>query len=356
MLTLDKRQYANYRNYRAGIIGCGRIGCGFDDDPQREYVSTHAGAYTRTIKTELAALADLNRMKLEQYAEKFSVQGQYEDYRQMLAQERLDILSVCTWNNTHRKIVEDAVKAGVKAIFCEKPLAESLAAADAIVQCCAEAGVILMVDHQRRFDRFHQEVASYLQQGHLGRIQQVSCYYTAGVANTGSHLFDLLRFFFGEVEWVQGIYSRNSSPNHHDPNVDGWLYFQKGFLATIQACDVQTYTIFEINILGTSGRLRIMSHGFDAQFEEVMESTRFAGYHELHPATPPVDPSGAREFMTQAVAHILDCLERGQKPLSSGEDGLRALEIICALRESADADSKRIDLPLADSSIIIESR
>lgn len=342
--------------YRAGIVGCGRIGCGFDDDPRRGYVSTHAGAYVQTPGVELVALADIDRTKLEHYGNKYGVRGRYQDYRQMLAHERLDIVSVCTWNDTHREIVEAAVEAGVKAIFCEKPIAERLAAADVMIQRCADAGVILMVNHQRRFDRFHREVAAYLREGCLGHIQQATCYYTAGVANTGSHLFDLLRFFFGDVDWVQGIYSHNLSPNPHDPNVDGWLHFGRDLLVSIQACDVHSYTIFEIDILGTLGRLRLTSHGFDVQFEEVHESTRFAGYYELCSATPPVNPDGPREFMLQAVAHLLDCLERGQKPLCSGEDGRRALEIICALRESADADGRRIHLPLADSSMIIQSR
>jgi len=305
---------------------------------------------------ELVALADLDQAGLERYGGKFGVRSLYNDYRQMLTQEQLDVLSICTWNGTHLEIVENALNTGVRAIFCEKPIAESLSSADVMIRRCDEDSVILMVDHQRRFDRFHQHVATYLREGRLGKIQQVTCYYTAGVANTGSHLFDLLRFFFGEVEWVQGIYSKNESNNQNDPNVDAWLQFDNGVLAAVQACDVRYYTIFEVNIVGALGRLRITSHGFDAQFEEIRESTRFAGYRELHVAEAPLDPSGHREFMLQAVAHLLDCLERDQKPLCSGEDGRRALEIICALRESADARGRRIQLPLASSSIIIESR
>ena len=343
-------------SYRAGIVGCGRIGCGFDDDPRRGYVSTHAGAYVRTPGVELAAMADRDRTRLERYGERFGVRGRYEDYRQMLAQERLDILSVCTRDDTHREIVEQAVEIGVKAIFCEKPIADSLAAAEAMIRCCEKAGVILMVDHQRRFDRFHQEVAAYLRERRLGRVQHVTCYYTAGIANTGSHLFDLLRFFFGEVQWVQGVYSHSPSSNPDDPNVDGWLQFEQDVRAVIQACDVSSYTIFEINILGTLGRLRIMSHGFDAQFEDVRESPHFSGYRELRSAMPPVDPRGPHEFMLQAVAHLLMCLQGGQKPLCSGEDGLRTLELVCAMRESADANGHRIALPLVGRPVIIHSR
>jgi len=342
--------------YRAGIIGCGRIGCGFDDDPRRGYVSTHAGAYARTPGVELVALCDVNPQSLDRYGEKFGVRGRYTEIDQMLAAEHLDIVSICTWNNTHRELVEKAVGAGVKAVFCEKPMAESLTAADAMIRKCAERGVVLLVDHQRRFDRFHQEVAAYLKAGKLGRIQQVTCYYTAGVANTGAHLFDLLRFFFGEVQWVQGIYSQTPSGNPNDPDVDGWLRFVGGPLVALQSCGVQHYTIFETTILGTLGRLRLESLGFNIQCEGVSDSPRFAGYRELMPATSPVQPGGPPEFMLQGVAHLLNCLERGERPLSSGLDGRRALEIICALRESAEAHGKRIELPLESSPITVQSR
>jgi len=342
--------------YRAGIIGCGRIGCAFDDDPRRSYVSTHAGAYVRTPGVDLVGLCDIDTTALDRFGEKFGVSGRYVDLSTMLAKEQLDILSVCIWNQMHREVVEQAVDAGVKAVFCEKPIAESLQAADAMIQECARHGVILMIDHQRRFDRFHQEVAAYLKQGRLGRLQQATCYYTAGVANTGSHLFDLLRLLFGELEWVQGVYGRNLSGSSNDPNVDGWLQFKNGPLVAIQSCDVKDYTIFEIDILGTLGRLRMTSHGLDIEFEGVAESPKFAGYKELCAATPPVHPGGPREYMLQAVTHLLECLERGSQPLCSGEDGRRALEVICALHESADASGKRVQLPLANSPITISSR
>lgn len=343
-------------NYRAGIVGCGRIGCGFDDDPKRGYTSTHAGAYVKTPGVELVALADLDQDKLDLYGEKYGVGGRYQDYRKMLAEEGLDILSVCTWNDTHRSIVENAVSAGVKAIFCEKPIASDLRDADVMVKRCAEEGVLLMINHPRRFDRFHREVADYIWRGDLGRIQQVTCYYTAGVANTGSHLFDLLRFFFGEVDWVSGLYSSNPSPNPDDSNVDGWLCFEDGLLAAVQACDVESYTIFEINILGTLGRFRITSHGFDARFEEARKSRRFEGYRELHPEVPPINSNGEREFMLQAVSHLLECLEKGQRPLCNGKDGLQALEIICALCESAEEGGHMVELPLLESKILVQSR
>lgn len=337
--------------YRAGVAGCGRIGCGFDDDPRRGNVSTHAGAYARMPGVELAALCDLDEARLERYAEKFKVRGKYTNFVRMLDAEELDILSICTLSETHLGIARAALERGVKAIFCEKPMADSLSAADEMIRLCAEHGAILAINHQRRFDPFHQRIAAFLRDGGLGRVQQVTCYYTAGVANTGTHLFDLLRFYLGDVQWIEGRMSANPSSNAADPNVDGWIGFAGGTVAAIQACDVRAYAIFEIMLLGTKGRLRVTSHGYHAEFEEARESERYSGYRELFYASLPIPGSFSHEWMMQGVAHVVDCLKRGGKPESSGEDGRAALEIINGLSQSAAERGRRIELPLASASL-----
>jgi predicted dehydrogenase len=342
--------------YRAAIVGCGRIGCAFDDDPRRGYVSTHAGAYKRTPGVELVALSDIDAARLHKYADKFDVRGRYIDFRDMLATERVDILSICTGAGTHRELVDAGVEAGVEAIFCEKPLATNLSEADAILRRCADAGVMLMVDHQRRFDRFHGEVARYIRENGLGRIQQATCYYTSGIANNGSHMLDLLRFFFGDAEWVQGAMSANPSPNPQDANVDGMVKFTSGVLATLQACDVTKYAMFETTVLGSRGRLAIKRFGFEAHFEEARPSPQFVEYNELVPAPPPIDASGTREYMLQAIAHLVHCLEHNQQPRCTGEDGRRTLELVFALWQSAQNGGCRVSMPLASSSLAIQSR
>jgi predicted dehydrogenase len=274
----------------------------------------------------------------------------------MLRAERPDIVSICTWSDTHLELVRAAVNHDVKAIFCEKPIADSLEAADEMIRLCMEKRVILMIDHQRRFDPFHQQLSAFFREGRLGHVQQVTCYYTAGVANTGTHLFDLLRFYVGDVAWVQGRVSSNPAPNPADPNLDGWIGFTNGATAAIQACDVKDFSIFEICLLGTKGRMRVTASGFDVAFEEARESHRFAGYKELYPAPSPVQPEGQREFMLFGVAHLLDCLEHNRPPVSTGHDGRCALEIICALQESATERGVVVRLPLVRTRLKIQSR
>jgi predicted dehydrogenase len=342
--TTPKSSAADPGPWRAAVIGCGRIGCGFDDDPNRTQVSTHAGAYARTPGVSLVALADLDQAKLDTYGRKFGAAGCYRDYRTLLRDERPDVVSVCTWSGTHAAVVGDAVEAGVKAVFCEKPMADRAADARAMNALCASRGVVLLVNHKRRFSAFHQAVANFLRSARIGVIQQATVYYVSGVANTGSHLFDLLRLYFGEVSWIETRPSHRRSPLADDPNVDGILWFERGFPVLLQACDTASYYVLEIVILGTEGRLRINTGTHEAvEWEEARPSVYASEYRDLVPAAPPIPPVEARpEIMLAGVSHLIACLEHKAMPLCSGLDGLRAVEMFEAVKASAARDGERI--------------
>lgn len=331
--------------YRAGIVGCGRIGSEFDDDSKRTLISTHAGAYRAVEDIELIAACDINIDKLERCGRKWQIPLVYQDLGEML-KNKLDIISICTPSTSHLGIVKEAVKSGIKAIFCEKPIADSLQSADEMIRLCNSKGVILQIDHQRRFDRFHQEVRDFIQTGRLGKIQQVSFYYTAGIANTGSHMFDLLRFFFGDVMWVQAVYSKNDYRKLDDHNVDGMMRFCNLSFCTIQSCDVQSYLIFEMDCLGTRGRLKITRSGFGIEYYDVGESKMYSGYNDLYLAPSPIDEGSRDSMIVAGVKHLIKCLQEGSLSISSGEDGRAALELVSAFRESADRSGELILVPL----------
>lgn len=334
--------------YRAGIVGCGRIGSGFDD--------SHAAAYLSANDVELVAICDSQESKLEECSKRWGVASLYKDYREMLRKENLDILSICTWNSSHPDITKEAVSSGVKAIFCEKPIADTLSHADEMVKLCRDQKVILQIDHQRRFNNFYQQIGDFLQKGEMGGIQQVSCYYTRGIANSGSHMFDLLRFLFGNVNWIQAAYSQNKSANPADPNIDGIMKFSNDIFCAIQACDDQNFLIFEIDCIGTKGRLNIIRNGSAVEYYEVTESKIIPGYNELYSSQPPFEINNSRKLVLNGVEHLVECLKGGQESISSGEDGRAALELICAFHESVDTNGRRVELPLRDSHVIIKSQ
>ena len=340
--------------YKAAIIGCGRIGCSFDDDPKRKVVFTHAGAYTRVAKTKLQALVDIDKDKLNKYGKKFNVANLYVDYREMLEAEKPDIVSICTLSDSHLEIAQACVRMGAKAIFCEKPIADNIDDAKELVAICQDNDVILQINHRRRFCEFHQGVKGFLDQEKLGKIQQVSFYYMAGIANTGSHMFDLLSFFFGDVDYVQAFYSNNESLYKNDPNLDGIVKFRSGLLCTVQAINVGDFLLFETDIIGSKGRLKLTRTGLDFEYYEVGDSTIYSEYKELYPAKFPLDIKITGELMINSVNHLVECLDGAKQSISSGEDGLKSLELINAFTESAQESGRRVYLPLTN--IEIETR
>src|SRR5215210_6957794 len=119
--------------YRAAVIGLGGIGTGRPSSFARypllgtSWPHSHVEAYAAYPETEVVAVCDLQETVLEKFHATWGAAlpgvETYTDYHEMLAKERVDILSVVTSDHRHSQIVIDAAEAGVKAILCEKPLA-----------------------------------------------------------------------------------------------------------------------------------------------------------------------------------------------------------------------------------------
>ncbi|MBN2121143.1 MAG: Gfo/Idh/MocA family oxidoreductase [Candidatus Omnitrophica bacterium] len=332
------------KKYKAAVIGCGRIGFRFDKDPRRKYIATHTGAYHSVKETDLVAVCDSNIQRLKECCAVFRDARPYRDINKMLQKENLDIVSICTPPQTHYTVFKRVLEFDLKAVFCEKPLAGNISEALKMFRLSRKKKVILQVDHQRRFDPLHARIRSFIKTRRLGGVQQVNAYYTAGIYNTGSHLFDLLRFLFGDVSWVEGFPSRNSSHKRKDPNIDGIIRFKNGIFATFQACDARRYLVFEVNCFLENGRVVLKNSGFELDTYIAGKSKYFSGYKELIKTKPFCRTDYRRAFMVGAVKHIVECLKKNKKSVSSGQDGYRALQIIEAAVYSARHNGRRIGL------------
>lgn len=330
------------KKYRAAIIGCGRIASSFSKDPLRKGIITHAHAYLKHPRTLLACACDLDADKLREFGNLWKVNALYTDLRQMLAKEQIDILSICTPGSTHCSVLKVAAEFPIKAIFCEKPLAETVAEAGEMVRLCRDKGIILQVGHQRRFDPLHKELRKIILNGKMGAVQQANFFYTAGIKNTGSHMFDLLRYFLGDASWIESFYSKNKSQRDNDPNLDGLIKFRDGAIATFQGFDVNKYVIFELSCFLEKGKFVLKNSGFHVDFCKVGKSKFFSGYKQLLPARCNLKETYKRDFLYFAIDHLVACVRDRKESISSGEDGLKALSLIQGAIDSADSDGKRV--------------
>ena len=323
--------------YRAAVVGCGQIGLLFDEDSSQIRPATHTAALSMNPRTELVALVDDKPEKLQRAAERYPGVPRFADCGEMLEAVRPELVAVATPPETHRKLVEQCATGGVRAIVCEKPIALDLEDARRMVDGCAAAGVLLFVNHTRRFDPLIRRAREAVAAGAIGDVLQAMCVYTRGVMNNGTHLLDLLRFFLGDATAVWGV-SKGSVdvPLPEDMAVDGRVEFAGGALATIHHVDDG---VFDVTLIGHRGELALTQVGFRLEWTYVRR--RADGSGELDPAERRAEGE-QRSFMAAMVDHVVACCDGREKPVSRGEDGRAALALVWALRKSADLGGVRV--------------
>ncbi len=180
---------------RAGIVGCGGIS------------RSHAAAYDGLEDISLVAMCDINQDAVNNRADEYGVSNRYTNYKEMFANETLDIVSVCTHAPLHTPITIAAAKAGIH-VLCEKPLSVDLETADQMLKTCNNAGVHLAVSHQFRFTPLFRHAKSLIDAGEIGElraIREVGKGREAGfeLMEMGVHYFDEMDFFLDGISWIQ---------------------------------------------------------------------------------------------------------------------------------------------------------
>ena len=327
---------------KAAIVGCGSIGSLYDEGRQGLDPLSHAGAYSQHPRTQLVAGADNDPGRRAKFVRMWGVPV-YEHYSEMFTREQPDIISICTWPDSHTEIGVEAAEAGARVVFCEKPLSISITEGAKLIEACEKRNIVLAVNHTRRWDRAHQEIKNFLARGELGRLQDATVHYSRGVSNYGSHIADLLRFFFGEVQWVRAFNRLNES--YPDPALDAYLNMRNGMGCAIVGCRREYFDVFEWDVMGTSRRLRIEDFGRRIHLYNLVMQPEFPKRQAFIEAPSPFSPS-LRGMMLAAVDNLVLCATQGQRPACTGRDGLAAVEIVTALKRSAASGGERVSLPL----------
>ena len=350
--------------YRAGIIGAGGVaGMGiFGTDPTADIGTTavdrsHAGGYRAAEGVELVAIADVDEGALNQFGEAWDIPDthRYASHSAMLAQADLDLVSVCTPSLYHREHVIDAARTdGVRAIWCEKPLACSVGAAEGASEVCAEEGVDLVVNHSQRFLRQSQTVRDAIADGVIGDVQTVTAASSMELFRVGTHTVDLVTFLLDSRAKTVGGYitGENESAEHLGDGVDlddagggGFVVFEDDVVATYEGSAPRDTADGFIRISGTDGRLTRDERGW----------TRWTGGSRSgEPLEQLAGPTGGyeddhRQSFENAAGHLVDLADGNAVNLSSGRDACRTVEILIGFflgHETGSTVSMPIDGPL----------
>jgi len=316
----------------AAVIGLGNIGFQFDIDPKRKTTWSHVSAYTKCGKTRLVGAVEIDDKKASLFKDHYKNIPVFKTVKDLMSNLRVDIVSVATPTATHYPLLKELLKYPLKAIFCEKPLAASVGEAEDIIKMCDDAKIVLAVNHNRRWDSHYLYVKKIIKDKRIGNIKTVNALYSGQVFNIGTHLFDTIRMLIKKDPKAMNGISFNLESN--DPDVAGWIWFDGNIPCTIISTGKREDLIFEIDVIGDLGRIRILENGEKIEQFIFAESAKYSGYRELF--SVPTKKISKKDRFLEAVNDIVKVVEGKKGSVNcAGIDGLYALSMSFAMFESA---------------------
>ena len=352
--------------YRAGIIGTGGIAgmgiLGMHDEEQigsEKVRASHAGGYNETDGIELVAAADPDTDQLSTFGEAWDLppEARYESHTAMLEAESLDVVSVCTPTMFHHDHVVDAATVGdPDVVWCEKPIASSVADAESMCDACAEADAELVVNHSFRFTTKLQRLkAAIAEEDLLGEVHSVSTQYRMELMRNSTHVLDTLIYLLdASASTVSGyITGENEAADALDTAVDvtdagggGHIVMDDGTFATLDCTIPREESSMTFNVIGSEGKLYLNNDDGEWRYWALED-----GDHVERPL-PGIDGSWTwdedyRNAFPNAVEHIVGILDGECENLSPGVEATRSLEMIVGIYLSHYTGG-HIDVPLPE--------
>lgn len=307
---------------------------------------------------ELVALCDLSKTVLERTGEETGCKGLYEDYRQMLRQVKPEAVFIATPDFLHEEMVIQAAEAGVKGIYCEKPIAVSMNSVEKMRKACEDAGSLLVIGHMRRFSPHYQKIKRILEEGVLGRVECIKCYCAGDLLVDGTHLIDSILYLLDEpkVEWILGQVYRGRKATPEELSVNRFLYsgnryghpVEEGAIAAVKLegnvqLELCTGTAVppgkgyqDIEIIGDKGRLR--KAGDEAVPELLLDEQ--LGWETLE-----IDEQEDKYGYLQSLQEFSNSIRLGTDHTMAIGHAVKGFEILMGIYESARLH-KKLELPV----------
>jgi predicted dehydrogenase len=308
----------------AAVVGCGGAG------------TNHASGYRASDHASLVAVCDLDAERARSVAEEFDVPA-YGSIDDLLASESPDAVSVTTPERHHVEPTVTALQAG-SAVLSEKIMAHSLDGAREMVEAAERTGSTLGVNYNYRHIPVFDRIATAVDADELGTVHLAS---VDAHAYCWHHTLDLLRYCFGEPESVrvEHVTDPDAVPEHLQ--LDGPLYvpgdaavgtfqFPHGPTASVAATihgDVSDHLI-DLSVHGEAGRASVSG-------VSTTGTTGAVGPGPVAEDLRAAESITLEDAFERSVDAFAGAIRRGERPPTTGGDGLAIVELEVAAAESA---------------------
>lgn len=351
--------------YRVGIIGTGRIASEFEDAFD-EHPFSIAGAFDMLPECQIVAGANRGEERLKRFGRRWNVSALYTNYREMLANEHLDIVAVATPPGLHREQVVAAAEAGAKGIFCEKPMALSLGECDDMIRACREHDCALLVNCSRRWSGLFEAVRRDAAAERWGRLLHLVGYcqgckplpeweaeHEGPMLHDAVHMYDIMRFFAGDVQWVLGTAERRHRKDLRlEDTALGLMQFSSGAQGITIVDELTEHSHFRLELHFERGLITL---GSEQKAQQAVHEDNIAEdwWWTLADDTLPA-PAWDGTPILNAAKDLVRCIQTGDTPRCTGEDGRAALEVIMGFYESERRGRQTVSFPLDEPRPMLE--
>jgi predicted dehydrogenase len=315
------------------IIGCGKIAGGFDfaRTSPTELPLTHAGAYSRDGRFELAGCVEPDDERRTEFMSRWGIRKGFRTIEETKTSgTKFDVISICSPTNSHAGDLAAAAALRPKLIFCEKPVTGSAGQTAVAVRRCKEGGVLLAVNYTRRWDPAIADLRQGIHEGRWGELRSIVACYNKGLLNNGSHLLDLLLLLFGSLG-VKAVGTPVEDYSPQDPTVPIWLESSTGVPILVACGNAADFAFFEMQLVFSLAVLTMEESGLAWRTRQPVESTMFGGYRVLGAGTR--SAGGYTQAMRNAVGNIFDAISNGAPLASTGESALAAQRLCEEIRQ-----------------------
>ena len=324
-------------------------------------------------EAEVVAVASPTRGNAEEFARRHGIPAYYSDYRDLLKDKNVEMISITAPNRLHAQVTLDAAKAG-KHVVCEKPLCMTLEEADAMIDACKKAGVLLLYAEELFFAPKYVKAKQMADEGAFGRIHLVK----QGEKHSGPHsdwfwdvkqsgggaLMDLgchgiaFCWWFVGKQRVKSVYSQlstqvNKARTEGDDEAITILEFENGAIGMVENSWNRPGGMDDtIEVFGDKGQTyadMLMGNALPTYSEvgfgyAVEKASSTKGW------TYPVFEEAWNYGFPQEMRHFARCVRGKETPISDGEAGRTVVEVLYAAYASA-ALGRKIPLPFRPKGI-----